>query len=196
MIDLHRLSLVLKHANATPPAHAREEFYALKQAILERYGIRCGYDVQEIVHKCWGYRYDPCDANCEKCDGTGIFEKKVILLERWQLAGQVFHRPLQRLPVAFSEVAPTIHGKIAHRIRRLGFACWRVLSILFRPQFYLYLDQFRMDEKQLRRFKAVLAYLLGFSRTKWQVRAITFSEIEEAASLAKVQKRRDQLIPF
>ena len=109
-------------------------------------------------------------------------------LERWMLAGQVFHRPIEQY---FGTRPVTIHGKIEHKFKRLSEACWRALAILFTPKFYLYLDKFRMNEKQLRRFKTVLAYLLEFDRRKWDVRAIRFKELEEASN-----SWREQPIPF
>lgn len=191
-INLHRLSIVLKHANSSPPSWCREEFYALKQAILERYGIWAGEDIQHIRKECWSCTNGTyCDGEvCRRCDGRGVYSERWILLERWLLAGQMFHRPLRSLVGSLRPV--TIEGIIRKRFKRLCEACWRVLSMLFRPSYFLYLDQFRMDEKALRRFKAVLAYLLEFPRTKWQVQAVKFSEMQEAAEQMKLNK----MIPF
>ncbi len=71
----------------------------------------------------------------------------------------------------------TIEGLVQHKRKRLSQACADVLAILFRPQLYVYLQQFH-DEKRLRRFKAVLAYLLGFERRKWQVASLKFNDIQ------------------
>lgn len=195
-MNINRLAIVLKHANASPPPHARTEFYSLKQAILERYGKLVGHDMQEIVDRCWGYRHDPCGPQCDKCGGTGIYNKKIIRLERWELASQIFHRPVERISAAFAPSTPTINGRITHRFSKLAFACWRVLTCLFQPQYYLYLDLFRLDEKHLGRFKAVLAYVLEFPRHKWHIEAIRFSEIEQAALIAKRQQIESAMIPF
>lgn len=198
MTDLHRLAIVLKHANSLPPFDSREDFYALKQAILERFGERDGEDIQYIKKPCWSCTdgwWICCDdgrkEKCYRCDGTAIHSEKWIVLERWKLAGLVFHRPSHTL--AGSLVVPNIEGRIKHRESKMAFAAWRVLAMLFRPQFYLYLDLFKMDTRQLKRFKAVLAYLLGFPRDKWRVEALRFHEIQDTTFLAK---RREVAIPF
>ena len=191
MINIHRLALVLKHANCSPPSSCKEDFYALKEAILEKFGERDSYDYQLIEFPCWGEsRYHGCDEHCGKCGGTGIYHRFHVRLERWKLAGQVFHKPLER--TAFSMGPVNIKGKINHPLKKLGFAAWRVLSLLFAPAFYLYLDQFKMDQRQLRRFKAVLAYVLEFPRDRWKVAAVKFSEIQEAA----MKLREREAIPF
>lgn len=189
MLDLHRLAIVLKHANASPPPHGRDEFYRLKEAILNRYGERDGEDVQEIRHDCWGADYDRCGPTCRKCGGTGIWHRFYVELERWKMGGQVFHKPLNRL--AFCAKPVTIQGKIRHRRTKLSFACWRVLSLLLCPQWFIYLDLYRSSEEHVRQFKAVLAYLLCFDRHKWTVEAFRFSEVEEAH-----KRLVDQMVPF
>ncbi len=194
MIDLRRLAKVLRHANTSPPSEARQEFYALKQAILEAYGQRDGDDIQEIVKPCWGYRYAPCDEHCDKCGGTGTYERKLVHLERWNLGGLVFHRPARYL--AFTVWPISIKGRIEHKPSRFAFAAWRALSLVFAPSMHLYFDQFRMDEKQLRRMKKMLAFLLGFDRSKWATKALTFPEIIQASVKAKIEKRREEMVPF
>lgn len=178
MIDVNRLAVVLHHANSQPPSAAKQEFYELKQAILERYGWQDGEDWQKIEHPCWGEsRYDPCHEDCGKCGGTGIYWRVFVRLERWRLGDRhVFHRPAERFVALPGGASVTIVGKVSHKRKPLSQACADVLAMLFRPQLYLYLAQFR-DVKRLKRFKAVLAYLLGFERTKWQVECIKFNDI-------------------
>lgn len=186
MIDVRRLAIVLKHANAQPPfaTDTRAEFYRLKEAILRTYGERIGEDVQHIVKRCWncrdGWIYEygdtfPSDP-CHKCDGKGIYSERFVLLERWQIAGQVFHKPLgvtERRDV-------TIEGLIQHRRVKLAFAAQRVLAMVCNPAYYLYLDAFGMAQADLRKFKAVLAYLLGFPRDRWQTETLRWQDVQGA----------------
>lgn len=191
-VDLHRLAVVLRHANSCPPfdSDGREAFYALKQAILAAYGERDGQDIQHIRKACWNcsegvYRhYDGELDTCSRCRGTGVYSERWIVLERWKLAGHVFHRPSHTLVGSLTPA--NIEGRIEHRTSKLAFAAWRVLALLFRPAYYLYLDAFKMSVEQLNRFKAVLAYLLGFSRNKWRVEAVRFAEIQQASFMMKV----------
>jgi hypothetical protein len=187
---LHRLATVLHHANCSPPPHCREDFYKLKQAICEKFGVREHDDLQRIVDKCWGYRYTECGPDCEKCGGSGIYSQVIVRLERWRLAYRVFHKPIGRVSAPIEPI--TIEGRIRHTHKKLGFACWRVLTLLWQPQFYLYLDQFKMDQKHLRRFKRVLAYLLEFDQRKWHVESIRFADIEAAS----VSMRGQLEVPF
>lgn len=205
MIDANRLSLVLKKANQGPPFgfDEREAFYKLKQAILEAYGTRDGEDVQRIIKKCWrckegiyvsrGYFYDDWDVGdgevCVKCNGSSIYDLSYIRLERWRLGKCVFHRPLQRSASPPGKV--TIDGVIPKVYGRMTMPCQRVLAMVFQPQYYLYLDQFKMGCDDLKRFKLALAFLLGFSPHKWQVKAMQFGEI-----VAAVQKLECAAFPF
>ncbi len=97
MLEIDRLAVVLHHANSQPPSAAKQEFYELKQAILERYGWRDGDDWQHIFKPCWGHHYYGCGDDCEKCGGTGVYSRVYVHLERWRLGTRhVFHRPVKR----------------------------------------------------------------------------------------------------
>ena len=97
------------------------DFYALKAKLLRRHGVRDGYDVQEIVKKCWGMPggdygdYQGCkkERHC-RCRGTGIFDRRIIGLERWRWGRFRFH-----IPMDFGAPLPgaliTIRGRIGHR---------------------------------------------------------------------------------
>lgn len=179
MIDINRLAVVLHHANAQPPSSAKQEFYELKQAILERYGWRDGDDWQHIVKPCWGTRYEDCTQECDKCGGTGVYDRAFVHLERWRIGdSHVFHKPVKRYSILPAGASVTIEGIISHKRKPLSQACADVLTILFRPQMYIYLNQFN-DVKRLSRFKAVLAYLLGFDRRKWRVESFRFVDIQK-----------------
>lgn len=120
------LSRLLWLANASPPTGCRREFYAVKDAILRRWGRPDGHDWQEITHYCWrceggGIVDDGWgeDDRCPKCGGTGIWDRFWVRLERWEIGGRVFHRPAERVwgrpdePVA-------IVGRVEHA--RVGWA--------------------------------------------------------------------------
>lgn len=109
------IAWLLHLANARPPFR-REEFYALKDRLLCRYGTMFGFDVQRITDPCWGYEADGgcCGPHCRKCWGTGIWRDRWILLERWQCHGYLFHRP-RRMTSESEARSATIHGRIEHR---------------------------------------------------------------------------------
>lgn len=109
-------SWLLYYANSDPPPMARQEFYALKTRLLQRYGMADGTDIQWIVKHCWNCeargRKDPY---CWKCGGSGVYEQFWVVLVRWNLGGRVFHVPGPRRhgkpPV---EYAVNIHGYVQH----------------------------------------------------------------------------------
>lgn len=109
------LRFLLHRANTDPPIAAREEFYRLKDLLLERYATRDGADVQEIVKECWGYSYDyTCPgSSCTKCGGTGVFDRFYVLLHRYRWGRHVFHRPGQRSRFR-GDLTITIRGRIRH----------------------------------------------------------------------------------
>lgn len=103
---------LLHLANASPPYTLREEFYALKDRLRARYGVADGHDVQHLRKECWGYLgAGGClGKTCTKCGGSGIFEERWVLLERFTIGSYRFHRPLgltARRPA-------TIEGRIEH----------------------------------------------------------------------------------
>jgi hypothetical protein len=78
-----------------------QTFYLLKDKILTKYGHRNDYDLQIIKQTC-----NSCDGtgifksdwkpreSCWSCGGDGIFRRKKIILERWLLNGNLYHKPL------------------------------------------------------------------------------------------------------
>lgn len=205
MTDLHRLAVVLHHANSDPPFREpdRADFYALKQAICEAFGTRENDDLQAIVDKCCcgdgiyrrrGYWDDDgIQEICNKCNGTAIYRRYWVRLERWRITDKVFHRPAERLTTSFAPGTVTIQGRIKHRPSKMAMAAQRVLALVFRPQYYLYLDQWKLGSAELHRFKLCLAYLLGFPRDKWQVKSVRFGEISANQFAARMN---DVPIPF
>lgn len=78
----------------------KQDFYKLKNLMLDLFGHDDGYDLQIIKKKCYSCngtgmycKYD----ECFNCGGTGIFDTKEVVLKRYRLNGEVFHRPLGKL---------------------------------------------------------------------------------------------------
>lgn len=107
--------LGLANARAGGSATSRE-FYDLKDRVLRRWGAPAGEDVQRIVKACWGYPdEDGCRGrSCGRCGGTGVWDKKLVRLERWELGGRIFHRPAATVHGAEWEARVTIEGLIRH----------------------------------------------------------------------------------
>ncbi len=109
-------SRLLHLANADPGD--RRSFYELKERLLRRYATFWGNDIQEIVKECWGDQVDEhgdrygCGPQCRRCGGTGVWERKWIVLQRWHWGGYVFHVPEGRTYQKPESVQ--IHGRIEH----------------------------------------------------------------------------------
>ncbi len=121
---------LLHYANASPPFN-KTEFYEVKDRLLKRYGTLTGSDTQEISKDCWGERrwrpqddwnYDgdednyeqiPCGPKCRRCGGTGIFDIRWILLERWRFGRFTFHRPTTETRKEPASVS--VRGRIEHK---------------------------------------------------------------------------------
>lgn len=105
-------------ANTSPPGCGRDEFYAMKDWILARYGTPDGTDVQHIVSECWGNWHDDtgCQgAKCLRCGGTGVYEEKWILLQRWKIGHYSFHsKPTRIWKTHYAFKEPTIEGCVEH----------------------------------------------------------------------------------
>ncbi|HRG38021.1 MAG TPA: hypothetical protein PK289_05785 [Bacteroidia bacterium] len=100
-----------------------QTFYLLKDKILTKYGHRNDYDLQIIkktCNSCNGTGKFKCNwkptETCWSCLGDGIYMKKQIILERWILNGNLFHKPLGhffKLPVD-TVIKNKIYGYIRH----------------------------------------------------------------------------------
>lgn len=143
-MNLNVLAAVLARANSCPPAQwdATEEFYAIKQEILDRWGTRVGTVQQRITDTCWGYGYYGCDDHCDKCGGTGIYRERYFLLEEWSLSGFSFHRPLRRIDKAHAKPVSEIEGRISHGNSLGARQCWLALFCIFRPSVSVFRDSF------------------------------------------------------
>lgn len=121
--------LGLANARAATSSH-RRDLYDLKDRLLRRFAVRDGEDVQRIVDACHGWGFEGCEGKyCEKCRGTGIYQTRWVLLERWRLAGRVFHRPIGAcLPRAVDYIDGRIHHDVPARVAAEA-ALW--LALLF-----------------------------------------------------------------
>jgi hypothetical protein len=107
------LAWLLWRANAHPTPVRRNEFYALKDRLLRRLATRLpDMDVQHIVRECWGPLGGlGCSGQgCYRCGGSGVWSEAWVLLERWDFAGYVFHRPAGRT----GPRPATIEGFVRH----------------------------------------------------------------------------------
>lgn len=195
-VDNRRLAIVLKHANSSPPSGdlERKAFYELKSAICAQYGDPDGEDIQHIVKPCWGYGYMGCDDDCSKCGGSSIYSEKWVILQRWKIGGQVFHKPLRTVVGSFAPA--TIKGLIKHKPSKMAKACQRVLNTVFGfPAGYLpwpaYADAFALPDAEVRRFKAALTFLFGIDRRRWPGVRLRLPEMQES-----LRRYHADLIPF
>lgn len=122
---------LLRRANASPGSH-RDLFYVLKDRILCRYGHRCGFDYQEIRRYCWscegtGGLREP--GGCYRCGGSGVIQLVHVQLQRWSIAGKIFHKPVGRVAPMYGRA--TIHGFVKHAHEPSGFECFAWLCLLF-----------------------------------------------------------------
>jgi hypothetical protein len=83
--------------------------YGLKN-VLVRHLYQGGYCIaaaqQEQIKECWGYRDQVCDEYCEKCGGTGIFQRHVLYAFTFAIPDK---RPGVQRQISFDE-----HGKLHH----------------------------------------------------------------------------------
>lgn len=130
-----KLGRLLAVANARPLSPF--QFYPLKTAILEHYGLPDGEDVQKIVricHSCGGSGMYSDEQECNRCF-DGIYSSQRYRLRRWKLGSRVFHQPVGR---EYDELRPvTIQGKIEHRRRSTIHEATAAIGLLFDSSIYL-----------------------------------------------------------
>lgn len=122
-------SLILKlfeQANAGEYWEKHAWFYPFKSEYLKKHARADGVDLQIIEDKCWcgngmwkGNFYPGLPKSqwmpCFKCEGTGIYRRRKILLARWNLNGILFHEPTTLNPdLKGNIIQETIHGVIQH----------------------------------------------------------------------------------
>lgn len=85
-------------ANACPAPG----FYAFKKRFLQRFAVPDGFDLQRVPKMCRvcdGSGYYLLDVECRSCGGDGIHHVNEHWLQRWDLAGTVYHVPLDHADV-------------------------------------------------------------------------------------------------
>jgi hypothetical protein len=111
------LGWLLWHANAVMGSSVdRFAAYAIKERILRRHGSLVGEDIQHIKRECYGCRgsgYYYAGEECYRCGGTGVYDEKWIRLERWELGGHIFHRPIGNMARPMNGMV-TVEGRIYH----------------------------------------------------------------------------------
>lgn len=102
-------------ANAGHPSG----FYPFKDRFLRRFGMFDGYDLQTIQQHCWtceGSGEYMTGDDCRKCCGSGVYRTVEVWLERWDLSGTIYHRPVDPIPhwQREGQVRGEIEGRIQH----------------------------------------------------------------------------------
>lgn len=140
MLPFLRKQLYL--ANAANYPGKREYFYPLKNKLIRKYGKYDGYDVQRINKTCWhcgGSGIDPYDEDdsCHKCDGTGIYDTKIVYLERYLIKGDnyVYHSPRDNWVTPKGEKKSVIEGLVKHEPipEKLGIRACKLLMWRHQP---------------------------------------------------------------
>jgi hypothetical protein len=142
-VPQHTVKLLIR-ANAEEYLEKKEWFYPFKSAFLRKYGVPSGVDLQIIQDECWcedgtfrGVEFTLPEwkwETCWKCNGTGIYRTRKILLARWMIRGVVFHEPTTLNPeLTGTIIQETIHGLIKHEgtTRRKGRWAMIILFMLY-----------------------------------------------------------------
>ena len=185
-----------------------QTFYLLKDKILTKYGHRNDYDLQIIKQTC-----NSCDGtgifksdwkpreSCWSCGGDGVFRRKKIILERWLLNGNLFHKPLgllggvltpkvtpfnQNESIPFSGIIKNeIQGYIRHEPKQGN------------PQYCLYYLMWHYDRDMF--FKYLTSDVQGYykrERLKFQRLLRKNNPLTGIAEFLKVNKQETDDLPF
>lgn len=141
---------LLRIANANARRmHLSREFYGLKDRLLQQHGQKIGEDVQYIVDKCWtcygegtlpAPRVGAYPIKCGHCYGTGVWQHRYVLLDRWQLGPHVFHRPVGRTERRDVTISGLIsHEGVDYNESMRAFLC---LAVLYDPPMLLQIARF------------------------------------------------------
>jgi hypothetical protein len=114
----------LKQANSAEYWEKRHWFYRFKTRFLRAHALSDGLDLQTIVDKCWcgdgiwrgieGQIPEIYWATCWKCNGTGIYRTRKIVLIRWLLNGAIFHEPSHFNDCEWFTYKETFNGILKH----------------------------------------------------------------------------------
>lgn len=102
-------------ANAKPQAG----WYKFKDRFLKRFATPAGWDFQTIEHHCWncgGSGFFALGGECQGCEGSGVHRTTHHWLERWDLQGRIYHRPVSCFEAPSPRPNPVqeIEGRIKH----------------------------------------------------------------------------------
>lgn len=156
----------LRLANAAEYVEKKGWFYPFKSRFCHAHGIADGMDLQEITLKCWCgdgiYRgmdntrppkfWEPCN----RCNGSGIYMVKKILLVRWLVGGMVFHEPSPFVYHTGMPVKERFDGLIRHSFvtGAVGHRAMERLMLRYEPETLKRLYLFRFSNwRALRRVK-------------------------------------------
>lgn len=135
---LYRLARVMKIANTKP--EWPDSFYPIKSAILKTWGRADGFDRQLIEYQCWGktgyYNGYYCNPYCEKCNGTGAYDRVCIRLDRYRLGDSLFHIPNGRTLTQAKQYCDIV-GRVKHQQRRTNRLAIIALGQMFHRPTYL-----------------------------------------------------------
>jgi hypothetical protein len=129
----------MRDANAGAQ-YNRYAFYNLKDKLFRRFGAFLGYNFQIIKRECWtcsgtgDFHWWLTDRyrKCEHCNGTGIFRIDYVLLERYSLFGDIYHKPIRLRDVQrFGRLGNTIKGIIQHKQVTSKRAWVSMMALLF-----------------------------------------------------------------
>lgn len=101
-----------KVCNSAGAWWCQRAFYALKNQLLEKYGHPADYDLQIIKKQCYacGGTGRFRDMRCNRCD-NGIYQIRKVVLKRFILNNQLFHKPVGNL----METTPAKIAVIEHK---------------------------------------------------------------------------------
>lgn len=147
-------------------------FYPFKDRMLRRFAERDGYDLQRIDQFCWS-----CEGSgeyakgieCQKCGGDGIYRTIEVWLERWNLCGTIYHRPVDPIPHYQREgqVRGEIQGRIHHAPVTASAARRSFYRLLVRFEPVTFYNQILADVKSKSlQYRAVWAWRLMRLRDK------------------------------
>jgi len=141
------LSTLLHYANRSVP-YPKDDFYALKSMLLERYGDRVDDDYQHITKSCYTcdgtgkyYGYRGIDI-CWHCCGTGIYSNFYVILKKYQFGKYQFHTPSERKYIYSDKDLPKVNfiqGYITHKTPKyyLATECGLWLMLFYNRRVFM-----------------------------------------------------------
>lgn len=133
------LGYLLHHANSDISYLTKSNFYAIKNYILQKYGLRTTTDIQHIRKECYtceGTGSYTCSyklpEKCWDCYGTGVYEEYWAVLDVYTLGKYHFHLPVKKVLKSLMFFT-NIEGYIHHRPSKnnLGRECMLWLYLFY-----------------------------------------------------------------